>query len=421
MFENLSILFFLTLLCVVIARVDAYYFGTYATPSILLLAPFTAVVGAHLLVADILGFAELHAGLIGVWTIGTIVFWATGHALRYLIVGAGSLPGRVDVSATKQTLITFWSVAGGLVSILLLVHAYRVLQTLGGLNALASPSFLEEWGFGWPAHVRVLVMVILIMVIGSTRRWTPLIVGGVALMFSVILLYQSKGALLAPLIAGGLYRIVTGVYVPKIRDFALAIAGSFILFQLIYLVGWASLDPESLLKSDVYIFFSLHFMSYLFAGILGFSESLRHGTTWLNADGLVLFAPMWNIVAAAFDRPLILVAELAQDHYVEIARHGVGSNVNTLFGTIWLVVGPIYGLCVVVILALACHCMLLVIKLLSNRWLVVAYSYWGGLLVFGWFEYYFWLLVSLEIPVICVCLAIAEFCLHPARERAPLS
>jgi len=411
-------LLFLYLYCALVAKVDRFYFGTYWTPTVLLLVPFTCVVTAHFFFGDLLGFVPLEPAVLLVWVVGTFVFWVTGHGLRQIWVGPKVIRCRADLSGDDDATnrVTLWSICGGLVSIVLLVHAFRILQGLGGLNALTSQSFLEEWGFGWAAHIRTALIVVMIMVIGSTKRWSASVVSSLALMLLVMLLYQSKGALFAPLIAGSLYRILRGTYVPRVRHFVGAIVGSFVLFQLAYLIGWAALDPLSLLKADVYAFFSFHFMSYLFSGILGFSESLRISEIWLNAEGIILFAPFWNVFAVVFDLPLVLVAESAQLHYVPIAQYGVGSNVNTLFGTVLLAVGPFFGVIVVLSLSIGCHSMLIGWSRHPNRWLLAAYCYWGGFLVFAWFEYYFWLISSIEVPVICLMIAMAESYLLPRNQ-----
>ena len=70
--------------------------------------------------------------------------------------------------------------------------AFRILQGLGGLNELASQGFLEERGFGWLAHIPKALIVVVIMLIGSTKRWSVPVVGSLVLMLLVILLYHSK-------------------------------------------------------------------------------------------------------------------------------------------------------------------------------------------------------------------------------------
>lgn len=415
MLENAISLIFLYIYCALVAKVDKTYFGTYWTPTPLLLVPFTGVVSAHFLFGELLGFVRLAPDIIAVWIVGSFVFWAAGHGLRQISTGARPVTVPVDPPRGEDTAtsVTLWSIFGGLVSIVLLAHAIGLLHELGGINAVASQNFQDQWGAGWPAHIRTALIVVIIMVIGSAKRWSFLVVASLTLMLSVILLYQSKGALLAPLMAGSIYRVLVGKFVPKVRHFVGVVVGGFVLFQLIYLVGWAALDPSSLLKADVYAFFSLHFMSYLFSGILGFSESLRLGATWLDPGGILLFAPIHNLFGVVLDFPAVMVAELAQDRYVQIAEHGGTSNVNTLFGTIVLAAGPLYGVIVVVVLSVISHAMFLGWVRNSNRWLLVAYCYWGGLLIFAWFEYYFWLLRCIEVPMFCLMIAMVEEYLLP--------
>lgn len=419
MLENTICLLFLYLFCALVAKVDRFYFGTYWTPTPLLLVPFTCVASVHFLLGGLLGFAPLAPEVIAVWIVGSFVFWLAGHGLRQIWLGGKPMDVPVDLSPDEhiQNRVTVWSMFGGLVSIVLLIHAVGYLLKLGGLSAIASQTFQDQWGAGWPAHVRTALEVVIIMVLGSAKRWSVSVVVNLALMLLVILLYQSKGALLAPLIAGSVFRVLSGTFVPRVRHFVVAAVASFFVFQLVYLVGWAALDPSSLLKADVYAFFSLHFMSYLFSGILGFSESLRLGVTWLDAGGMVLFAPFFNLFAVVFDFPLVMVAELAQDHYVQIAEHGGRSNVNTFFGTIVLAVGPLYGVIVVSVVSFISHAMFIGWVRHPNRWLLVAYCYWGSLLIFAWFEYYFWLLRCIEVPMICLMIAMIEEYLLPHGQK----
>jgi hypothetical protein len=409
-------------LCAFVVHLDRRHFGTFCTPTTLLLLPFAAVVSVHFLFGDLLGFVPLEAEVIIVWVVGSFIFWITGHALREIWVGRSltHLPSVSPLDSGGSSAVTRWSVLGGSLALLLLAYAFVVLQQMGGLSAIASVAFKDQWGVGWGAHARIVVVVMLIFLLGSTKKWSALAVASLFLMILVVLLYRSKGALFAPLIAGSIFRVLSGTYAPKIRHLIWAVVGSFVLFQLVYLIGWATLDPSSLLDGEVYAFFSLHFMSYLFSGILGFSESLRLGVTWLNADGmLLLFAPFYNLFAVVFDFQLVMVGDLAQDHYVQTAAHGVGSNVNSFFGTIVLAIGPLHGIAAVVGVSLIAHAMFIGWTRAPNRWLLVAYSYWGSLLVFGWFEYYFWLLSCVEVPAICLLIGMVEKYLLPDTQLRP--
>ena len=190
MLQSTITLLFLCLYCVVVLKVDKSYFGTYWTPTPLLLVPFTCVVLVHFLFGDLLGFAPLASEVTTVWIVGSFVFWITGHGLRQVWTGRvlAKIPAGTSSEGPTTNRVALWSIFGALVSVVLLVHASAVLQQMGGISALASQNFQNQWGIGWPAHIRMVLEVIIIMVLGSARRWSLSVVVSLALMLLVILL-----------------------------------------------------------------------------------------------------------------------------------------------------------------------------------------------------------------------------------------
>jgi hypothetical protein len=78
------------------------------------------------------------------------------------------------------------------------------------------------------------------------------------------------------------------------------------------------------------------------------------------------------------------------------------SNVYTSFGTLYLYLGA-WGLAAyLAILSLVSYGILLSLR----AWLQALYAFMCSQLMFGFFEFYFWHLTAIEVPVYCIFLAL---------------
>lgn len=89
------------------------------------------------------------------------------------------------------------------------------------------------------------------------------------------MLYQGKGALMIPVVGGIIYRLLADRLRLNWRSVLLVAAAGYLMFNVIYLLTFSSGDVMALFSSRTYSELFYHFWTFLFAGVLGWSNVVR--------------------------------------------------------------------------------------------------------------------------------------------------
>lgn len=390
---------------VFISFIENITYETWLTPFNLLAIPYFIVVSLAFFIASAAGFVPLNMKSVVIWEIGLAVFWIFGSLITAICFGSkikNALRYSDFVKHNSTDLICL------LISWLIIVTSIYSLEVSiaasGGMSNIGSAEFIKNYGFGLNAHIRIFSVPILIYLMGTVNRRKYFVLLTIIVLFCLIGLYQSKGAVIAPLLGGVMYRIIIGKKKISIIKIILLLFSLYVIFNLSYLIGWGASNVETLFKFDTYKFFFKHFLGYLFAGVLGLSQQCNEPINILGIKSSLIFAPYLNLYNVMMSKKI--VSPVITEYYMLINASGFESNVHTFFGTIYLFLGDLGSFLYIIIFSNVIYLLFTFSILTKNCWIMIAYIYIASLLAFGWFEFYFWLLSSIEVPVYSILLAV---------------
>ena len=346
----------------VLTVIEYYTWNTLYTPLVCLMLPYTAILLLTLMVDGELGFVPFNYESIIVWHVGLILFaipsFCIGTALKKMDVNIHPSPQELPVSKFQI----------GIATVLCLLFMWKLKSTLSSSTAFfGTDEFAEDFaGTGvWP-HLREILMGLIIMFIYylNRKRWWLMIL--IVLMLIVQFLYMVKGSIMGALV--------------------------------LPLMG----NEKGEADMQLFEFVIGHFMHYLTSGILGWSYDIDMGIID-KGDISIILSPFINLFNFAFGSSEPMLSPVNQFYY----NTGIAlTNVRTFFGTLYIYTD--YGQ--FTLYALTISFLLYVLKAVSlitnNIYLSFILFYYCGLLAMGWFEFYFFHLSIIEVPVLIGMLAV---------------
>lgn len=398
MFSNFFILFSFFVEVAFLFYLETKTWGTLYTPLNFLMLPYSIVLIITLFLAGNFGFVELYYPSILFWSIGLLLFAIPSYGLGYLIT---NYPGQ------KNSVIEEKDIPGILVIIAILVGAallFQFYRTLATSNAfVGSDDFAEEFsGHGLWAHIRQLSVPLIIVCIYflSKRRWWifPILL----CLLIANLINQVKGTIVITVISGMAIRLYAGKTKLNWRFITTTIGGGLILFFISYLALPLLGKGESKVSDEQITFVFNVFGHYLTSGILGLSEDMVHNYPDMSVIDIILspFINIYNQIAGIDD----IISPVNPKYYD--TGHNL-TNVRTFFGTLYIYTNWLQF----VLYTLSLSSLLYLIKLCTmkynNIFIYTIYFYECSLLAMGWFEFYFFHLAAIEIPILSLFLLLA--------------
>lgn len=387
--SDVFIIFIFLVEVIILTKFEIKIWGTLFTPLNILMIPYTIVLLITIALPKSLGFVEFYYPSIIFWMVGLIVFFLPSLLIGLKYNQQCSLEPVMyyeDVRISKLLLI--------LISFFLFFSLIHIFLTSGSsANLLGSDEYAEDnlagglWG-----HIREFLIASLILLIFDfdKAKWKYIF-----LIFGILvvaMLYQVKSWIIIPLIAGFLYRFFSKK--SKLNPFLILliiISGGFIFFLSYYLLLVASVDGE--LTNDTSEFIVEHFLHYLTSGVNGLSVDMRAGFLETPKPEYV-FAPFINIVYMfTGDKLIIPISDIYHDTGLG------GTNVLTFFGTLFIHLGMLGSILYVLLFSGLIYLLLKYVKSTSSMYFTAIYVWWCSLLFMGWFEFYFWNLSFIEIPI----------------------
>jgi hypothetical protein len=394
-------------LCLLVAEVivfgwlDRKRFCTWITPFNVLGFPYTVVVLLAYFVSESLGFVPIFPPSVFIWILGLALVWTSGQFLAWAVIdlrmgqlkSLESRPENVDEHSATRLAVAVASVA----AVIVFVGTFFALKSVGGWIQAGTPDFKAAYSQGILGHAVVWSCLLGIVVIGTCHRNDRLLMALVPITLMVIVLGQVKGRVLHLVIGGLLFRVMGGKLRLSFVKVLTVLMSTCIIFSLGYLFAMLALDPEALFKADTYSFLSAHYLYYLFSGPLSFGEALRARMADVGGDWKSIFAPFINLYRVTLKAgPLILIGS-SHDKGMIIDDSGIGDNVYTLFGTLYLYLGAGGAAIYAIVIGLTSYALLVLAQLKRNVWLTALYCYIAANLAVGFFEFYFWHLDLYEL------------------------
>ncbi len=371
-------------------------FGTWLTPFTLLSAPYTIVLLLSATLAPVLGFVPLASSSILLWIFGLATFGLSGFMIaaafsRYLPIRTRARKRvRNESRVIRLTLTLVWICIFILASKLKQVGGIHFILAEGDASALAYAS-------GAAGHIMTFSRLLVVLLIGvlSRKHWFGWI--SILVLFIMLSFYPVKGWLFMPIIAGLLIRGYLGRQKFSLSLIITLIVVSLVIFIGSYMLVFAAHDPTSLFNWRVYKLLFAHVGNYLFAGVLGWSEIVKHSAV-SEPSPLMAFAPFANLYFIISGEPLVnpiiplrMDIHLLQENFV---------NVYTFFGTLTLYFGNIWTVLVYTfVFGIVVYFIFIVAVKSQNLWILSAWGFFSAGFVFGWFDYYYHRLAFIEVFV----------------------
>jgi len=410
------------------SRLDRKLFGTWITPFTVLAYPYLAVVCLAYLLAGPLDFVSLYPQSLAIWALGLCLIWATGAFLGWGLLdlrGSGwSQPGNGLASHNTPAV---QKLASRLAWITLPLMAYGVVNSVwaaGGWSQIATPDFKAAYSSGIHGHAMVFSCFLTIVLIGVYKRRDGFQLLTIVLLLFFIALSQVKKNPVLAVLGGALFRLMTGRMQFSLKKAAALVAITYVIFNVIYLLGMVILSPENALDGATYAFLATHYLHYLFAGPLALSESLRLGAKDVGGDWSTIFAPFINLFHALARNHNLIASGSATEKGMTIdasSAAAVGTNVYTVFGTLYLYLGTTGAAIYTMVAGFFTYGLLVAASRRNQVWLTAAYCLIAAQLTLGFFDLYFWHLDFLEVLTAGIVLTLADRHWSSALRLCPKS
>lgn len=368
--------------------------GTLYTPLNFLMLPFALNLLITLLAVSTYDFVPIYYSCLMLWSVGLLLF-----AVPSITLGCLLQKSKVAVSFTisEERFPKVMLYAGYLIALLLIYRLYSV--TLSSAEPFGSEDFgVEYCGTGLWGHLRLVTLPILIMAIYYVDKRNRILWPLILLILFINFMYQVKGWVIIPCIAGLAMRLYSGKLKLNMRFFLYVIGGALLVFLITYVII-PILGNDGIVTLELLEFVLGHFFHYLTSGILGLSIDAVRGFPDSGSFEMVL-APFINI-----GNQLIGSDELLSPVNPYYYNSGITlTNVRTLFGTLYIYSN--YAQFAVYTLVLSCimYGLRLVSLKFNSVFLYVVYFFECSLLFMGWFEFYFFHLAAIEIPIVTLLL-----------------
>ena len=274
---------------------------TFYTPLCVLMIPYVIVLLITISIAGNYGFVNFNYESIYIWIFGLPLFALPSYMASALLQHYG-LPVKTTIENNREKPSSILMVLGAILVVALLFRLYQTISH--GFNLFGTEEFTEEFsGKGVWAHLREMIMPLLILSLYYVRKKDYLLWILIALMLVIQFCYMVKGAVIISVMSALLMRLYTGKTHMNITLVLGIIIGAVLVFYMIYMVI-PLLGNDGEANMNLVEFIARHFVHYFTSGTLGWSYDLDQGIPDRN-DISYIFAPFVNIYNALAGNELI--------------------------------------------------------------------------------------------------------------------
>ena len=387
-----AILLILLMEVTVLTVLEYRAWGSFYTPLCVLMLPYTFVLLVTICIAGNFGYVPFNYDSIWVWVYGLPLFALPSFAFASLMrnVECGKWNENTPQKFPQSLLLI-----GGVVILLLFVKLYTTLSA--GFFIFGTDDFADEFsGHGLWAHIRTLLIPLLILMLyqvgkGCRWLWIPII-----LMLTLQFVNMVKGTIVIPIFAALLMRLYTGKTKMNLKLILIVIGLAVLVFFLIYIVipimGNGSEADMKLVQ-----FVGEHIVHYFTSGTMGWSFDIDQNMPD-RKDFEYIVAPIVNIVHSIRGEELISVVN--RHYWCTGTDITTLTNVRTFFGTLYIYSDAWQFITYTLGLSTFIYAWKAAALIKRNIYINIILFYYCGLLMMGWFEFYFFHLDAIEIPLI---------------------
>lgn len=375
----------------VLTYFDYKLWRTLYTPLNFLMLPYAAVLLFCVLVCGNFGVAEFYYPSLILWMFGLLLFAIPSYVV--------ALACRKDIFAEEahsidERLPMKWINVFSLVLLALFyMRIWRLMQTTPYM--LGSNEFGQEFlGKGLWAHLHRLLHALVILYIYKydKKHWYYAIV--VVAMFVITFLYGVNSWIIVPAVAGLSMRLYTGKMKLKISLILKILFFGFSVFIISYSLALILAKGDEAADLDVvFDFICRIFIHYFISGIVGWSQDLQMGILERPNPDLLMASIINLIKALTGDSDMV---QVLNPHFI---HNGINaSNTRTFMGIAYINTSLFEFIIWITMLSFIVY--YIKIRMIRSKSIYIAtvYFFYAGMLIMGWFDYYFNLLPFLEVP-----------------------
>lgn len=375
----------------VLSYFDYKLWGTLYTPLNFLMLPYAVVLLFCVSVCGNFGVPEFYYPSLIVWMFGLLLFAMPGYfvglACRKDIFADGAR------SIDEHLPMKWINVLSFVVLAFFYLRLWRLIHTSTHLPGTID--FGQEFcGSGIWAHLHRLLHALVIIYIYKYDRkhWYYAVV--IVAMFVISFLYGVNSWVLIPAMGGIAMRLFTGKMRLRLSLFLNTLIFAFLVFIISYTFALTlGRGDEAAEYSLVFEVICEMFIHYFISGIVGWSQDLELGILE-RPDTFYVLACIINLVKAFTGNSDFV--DVINPHFIHNGVHG--SNVRAFFGTLYINTSIYEFVALVLVFSFMMYLLKIRIMRGKNMFLALVYFFYAGMLIMGWFEYYFYHLPFLEVP-----------------------
>lgn len=366
---------------------------TIYTPLIALMLPYVAVLLITIAIAGNFGFVRFNYESIYVWIFGLPLFAIPSFGFATLMRHY-ELPVVTTVKDDDKGIPKVLVAIAFLVAAVLLLKLYTTLSR--GFYLFGTEDFAEEFsGHGVWAHLRGMIIPILILALYYVKKKDYLLWTLIALLLIIQFSYMVKGAIIIAVVSALMMKLYMGKLHLNLTLILSVIVGAVAVFYLIYMVI-PLLGNDGEANMNLVEFIARHFVHYFTSGTLGWSYDLDQGIPDRN-DFSYVIAPLVNIWNAINGYEMISP--------VNPIYWNTGSsftNVRTFFGTLGIYTNPLSFATYTLVASTFIYFWKMLAATTRNVYIHAILFYYCGLMAMGWFEFYMFHLSAIEVPLVAL-------------------
>lgn len=366
--------------------------NTLYTPLNFLMLPYAIVLLFCVLICGNFGVVEFYYPSLLLWMGGLLLFAVPSYFF--------ALSHQKDIQMPVTKLIDdnipmkWLNVFSLLLVLLFLLRLFRMMRTSQYLPG--SEDFgMEFCGGGVWGHLHRLIHALVIIYIYKYDNKHSYYALMVIAMFFVTFMYGVNSWVLIPAMAGLSMRLFTGKMHLRVSLFIKIFVFAFVVFIISYTFAlFIGRGDEAASYDVIFDFICKIFIHYFISGIVGWSQDLQMGVLE-RPESFLVIACVINLIKAFTGGGDFV--EIINPHFI---HNGInGSNVRSFFGTLYVNTSIFEFILLVLFFSALMYMIKLWLMRSKSIYVALVYFFYAGMLLMGWFEYYFYHLPFLEVPV----------------------
>jgi hypothetical protein len=366
---------------------------TIYTPLCVLMLPYVAVLLITIAIPADFGFVRFNYESIYVWILGLPLFAIPSFGFATLMRHY-NLPVISTIEDEEKGFSKVLFVIGVILAGVLLLKLYKTLSH--GFYLFGTEDFAEEFsGHGVWAHLRGMIIPILILALYYVKKKDFLLWGLIGLMLVIQFSYMVKGAIIITVVSALMMKLYTGKIRLNLTLVLGVIAGAVLVFYLIYMVI-PLLGNDGEANMNLVEFIARHFVHYFTSGTLGWSYDLDQGIPDRNDFSYVVapFVNIWNAING--------YETISPVNPIYWNTGITYTNVRTFFGTLYIYTTPLSFATYTLVASSVIYFWKMLATITRNVYIYTILFYYCGLMAMGWFEFYMFHLSAIEVPIVAL-------------------